>query len=69
MFLQVAAMRVAMERVRDGADWMPPAQLEATLRAELGEGWRDSLETFEEVPIAAASIAPCAFVQVLGVSQ
>ena len=50
------AMRVAMERVRDGADWMPPNQLEATLREELGDDWRSRLASFEETPVAAASI-------------
>jgi len=45
-----------MERVRDGADWMPPTQLEDTLRAELGDDWRSRLASFEEVPVAAASI-------------
>lgn len=50
------AMRVAMERVRDGADWMPQRQLEATLREELGDEWRQQLHSFEVVPVAAASI-------------
>ena len=49
-------LQQAMERVRDGADWMPGAQLEATLRAELGAEWRDGLAEFEELPVAAASI-------------
>ena len=30
------ALQRAMERVRDGADWMPRHQLEETLDAELG---------------------------------
>ena len=50
------AMRVAMERVRDGADWMPPDQLEGTLRSELGDDWRARLASFDESPVAAASI-------------
>ena len=50
------AMRIAMERVRDGADWMPERQLEATLREELGDAWREQLHSFEEVPVASASI-------------
>lgn len=50
------ALRTAMERVRDGADWMPPRQLEETLRSELGDDWRSGLASFEEVPIASASI-------------
>ncbi len=35
---------------------MPARQLEETLRAELGDRWRDELVEFEEVPIASASI-------------
>ena len=50
------AVRQAMERVRDGADWMPPSQLETTLLQELGDDWRARLASFEEVPVAAASI-------------
>jgi aarF domain-containing kinase len=50
------ALRVAMERVRDGADWMPEHQLEDTLRSELGDEWRSNLLSFEEVPVASASI-------------
>jgi len=50
------ALRMAMERVRDGADWMPARQLEETMRSELGDGWRSELATFEDVPIASASI-------------
>ena len=50
------ALRVAMERVRDGADWMPARQLEETLASELGDGWRSQLVDFEEVPVASASI-------------
>ena len=50
------ALRVAMERVRDGADWMPARQLEETLRSELGDGWRSQLVSFEPIPIASASI-------------
>jgi aarF domain-containing kinase len=50
------ALRVAMERVRDGADWMPARQLEETLRSELGDGWRSQLVSFEPTPIASASI-------------
>jgi aarF domain-containing kinase len=49
-------MRLAMERVRDGADWLPPRQLEETLRSELGDDWRTKLSSFEEQPVAAASI-------------
>lgn len=46
----------ALERVRQGADVMPQAQLEPQLVAELGAGWRDRLASFDEEPMAAASI-------------
>lgn len=46
----------ALERVRQGADVMPRAQLHAQLEAELGAGWRARFRTFGEKPVAAASI-------------
>ena len=50
------AMRAIMDRVRDGADWMPSWQLKKTMEQELGEDWRQHVVSFEETPIAAASI-------------
>ena len=50
------ALQKVMERVRDGADWMPDAQLQRTLTTELGEAWRGELASFEDTPVAAASI-------------
>jgi len=50
------AVRTLMERVRNGADWMPAWQLEETLRRELGDRWREHVESFDEEPVAAASI-------------
>jgi|TARA_B100001142_G_scaffold198199_1_gene196993 aarF domain-containing kinase len=35
------AIAKALERVRQGADIMPPKQLEAAMREHLGEGWRE----------------------------
>jgi len=35
---------------------MPKAQLYAQLTAEWGDDWMDRFESFDEVPIAAASI-------------
>ena len=35
---------------------MPAWQLEDTLRKELGDGWREHVASFEEAPVAAASI-------------
>ena len=50
------AVQSALERVRQGADVMPRAQLEAQLRAQLGSDWASKLEHFEWQPRAAASI-------------
>ncbi|XP_006742744.1 atypical kinase COQ8A, mitochondrial isoform X1 [Leptonychotes weddellii] len=44
------------ERVRQSADFMPLKQMMKTLNNDLGPGWRDKLEYFEERPFAAASI-------------
>jgi aarF domain-containing kinase len=44
------------DRVRQDADIMPLWQTERILVEEFGEGWRDLIKEFEEVPIAAASI-------------
>uniref|UniRef100_A0A673SSF2 Atypical kinase COQ8A, mitochondrial n=1 Tax=Suricata suricatta TaxID=37032 RepID=A0A673SSF2_SURSU len=44
------------ERVRQSADFMPLKQMMKTLNSDLGPGWRDKLEYFEERPFAAASI-------------
>ncbi|XP_053765405.1 LOW QUALITY PROTEIN: atypical kinase COQ8A, mitochondrial [Panthera pardus] len=44
------------ERVRQSADFMPLKQMMKTLNGDLGPGWRDKLEYFEERPFAAASI-------------
>eukprot|EP00884_Botryococcus_braunii_P002081 jgi/Botrbrau1/11874/Bobra.126_2s0009.1 len=49
-------LTAALERVRAGADIMPRRQLEAVLRAELGPEWRSLLATFDDEPLAAASI-------------
>ena len=52
------AITAALERVRTQADVMPPKQLEAAMRAELGPEWRARLggAGFEPAPVAAASI-------------
>nr|XP_033812745.1 atypical kinase COQ8A, mitochondrial-like [Geotrypetes seraphini] len=44
------------ERVRQGADFMPTKQMIKVLNSELGPGWQEQLEFFEERPFAAASI-------------
>lgn len=50
------AMRELMNRVRNGADFMPTRQLHQTLEQELGTNWREQLTSFDETPVAAASI-------------
>lgn len=44
------------DRVRQGADFMPWAQTEAALQAQLGADWRSKVASFEDKPFAAASI-------------
>ena len=46
----------ALERVRAGADVMPQGQLQKVIAAELGPNWRTKMATFEDEPLAAASI-------------
>ena len=46
----------ALERVRAGADVMPQGQLHKVIEAELGVNWRNRMATFEDEPLAAASI-------------
>ncbi|GBF99518.1 aarF domain-containing kinase [Raphidocelis subcapitata] len=49
-------IQAALERVRQGADVMPRAQLEGQLRSQLGRDWAAKIEDFEWAPRAAASI-------------
>ncbi|XP_053193473.1 atypical kinase COQ8A, mitochondrial [Scomber japonicus] len=44
------------ERVRQSADFMPIKQMTKALNSDLGNNWRDKLESFEDRPFAAASI-------------
>ncbi|KAF6000511.1 putative aarF domain-containing protein kinase 4 [Cyanidiococcus yangmingshanensis] len=46
----------ALERVRQGADFMPRRQLERVLRSEWGSNWPERVHSFEFEPVAAASI-------------
>ena len=48
-------LSAALERVRAGADIMPQRQLEQVM-AGLGPDWRKKLASFENEPLAAASI-------------
>ena len=45
-----------LQRVQDSADYMPSSQRNSVLATELGSDWRSLFESFEEKPMAAASI-------------
>lgn len=45
-----------LQRVQDSADYMPRSQRDAVLASELGSDWRNLFASFEEKPMAAASI-------------
>ena len=45
-----------LQRVQDRADYMPPSQRDKVLSSNLGPDWRELFSSFEEKPLAAASI-------------
>ena len=45
-----------LQRVQDSADFMPPSQRNKVLVTNLGSDWRGLFSSFDERPIAAASI-------------
>lgn len=45
-----------LQRVQDRADYMPASQRDKVLADNLGPNWRDLFSSFEEIPMAAASI-------------
>ena len=45
-----------LQRVQDSADYMPPSQRNNVLGSNLGAEWRDLFSSFDEKPMAAASI-------------
>ncbi|KAJ5109840.1 hypothetical protein N7532_002485 [Penicillium argentinense] len=45
-----------LQRVQDRADYMPASQRDKVLADNLGPNWRDLFSSFDEIPIAAASI-------------
>ena len=53
-------LRAVIDRVREEAENMPAEQLYRVLRRELGSDWRSRLETFDDAPMAAASIGQVA---------
>lgn len=50
------AIHDVLQRVQDSADYMPASQRNKVLSSNLGDNWRDLFESFEDIPIAAASI-------------
>ncbi|XP_014559972.1 hypothetical protein COCVIDRAFT_90496 [Bipolaris victoriae FI3] len=50
------AIHDVLQRVQDSADYMPASQRNKVLSSNLGHNWRDLFDSFEDVPIAAASI-------------
>ena len=51
-----APIQQVLQRVQDSADYMPASQRNKVLASNLGPDWRDLFETFDEMPMAAASI-------------
>lgn len=51
-----APIQQVLLRVQDSADYMPPSQRDKVLVSNLGPDWRDLFSSFEEKPMAAASI-------------
>jgi len=51
-----APIQEVLQRVQDRADYMPPSQRNKVLAANLGPDWRDIFSSFDEKPLAAASI-------------
>ena len=49
-------MGEVLRRVQDSADYMPASQRNRVLADNLGHSWRDLFSSFEETPLAAASI-------------
>ncbi|KAJ5734756.1 hypothetical protein N7533_013159 [Penicillium manginii] len=45
-----------LQRVQDRADYMPASQRDKVLADNLGPNWRDLFTSFNEIPMAAASI-------------
>jgi aarF domain-containing kinase len=51
-----APIHEVLQRVQDSADYMPASQRDRVLASNLGSEWRGLFSSFDEVPIAAASI-------------
>lgn len=50
------AIHAVLQRVQDSADYMPPSQRNKVLAANLGADWKELFTSFDDVPVAAASI-------------
>ena len=51
-----APIHQVLQRVQDRADYMPASQRNRVLEMNLGSDWRELFSSFEELPMAAASI-------------
>ncbi|KAL8772623.1 MAG: hypothetical protein Q9209_002284 [Squamulea sp. 1 TL-2023] len=51
-----APIHEVLQRVQDSADYMPASQRNQVLESDLGSDWRELFSSFDEKPIAAASI-------------
>ena len=51
-----APIQEILQRVQDRADYMPTSQRNKVLSANLGPDWRELFSSFDEKPLAAASI-------------
>lgn len=50
------AIREVLRRLQSRANYMPPRQLSRVMAKDLGPGWREKFQRFDERPFAAASI-------------
>ncbi|KAK2812280.1 hypothetical protein FQN49_008389 [Arthroderma sp. PD_2] len=50
------SIQQVLQRVQDRANYMPQSQRDQVLTSNLGPNWRDLFESFDDVPMAAASI-------------
>lgn len=51
-----AQINEVLQRVQDSADYMPASQRDKVLASNIGPNWRDLFSSFDEKPMAAASI-------------
>lgn len=51
-----APIHEVLQRVQDNADYMPASQRDSVMASNLGTEWRSLFSSFEDVPLAAASI-------------